>query len=129
MPIASVTERWPDTARIFARYGLGCASRAVSKSETVGQGAPGQGGGRVNVDDLLRDLNTFASTGKLPNGLPEATAVASGGGMRVKGMAEQEGIKQVIARMPGSGGVGKFRVPGGVGEGVKRRGVTVGVLD
>src|SRR6266567_2018345 len=71
MTIASVTERWPDTARIFARYGLGCASCAISKSETVLQGATGHGGGRVKVDDLLRDLNTFASTGKLPDGLPE----------------------------------------------------------
>ena len=47
MTIASVTERWPDTARIFARYGLGCASCAISKSETVLQGAMGHGGGRV----------------------------------------------------------------------------------
>ena len=85
MTIASVTERWPDTARIFARYGLGCASCAISKSESVLQGATGHGGGRVNVDELLRDLNTFAATGTLPTGLPEASAVASGGGMKVKG--------------------------------------------
>ena len=129
MTIASVTARWPDTARIFARYGLGCASCAISKSETVLQGATGHGGGRVNVDDLLRDLNTFASTGKLPNGLPEATAVASGGGMRVKGMAEQKGIKQVIAVMSGKGGVGKSLVAGLLAVGLKRRGFTVGVLD
>jgi hybrid cluster-associated redox disulfide protein len=129
MTIASVTERWPDTARIFARYGLGCASCAISKSETVLQGATGHGGGRVNVDELLRDLNTFASTGKLPNGLPEATAVASGGGMRVKGMAEQKGIKQVIAVMSGKGGVGKSLVAGLLAVGLKRRGFTVGVLD
>src|SRR5437867_1720113 len=76
MTIASVTERWPDTARIFARYGLGCASCAISKSETVLQGATGHGGGRVKVDDLLRDLNTFASTGKLPDGLREKPGVA-----------------------------------------------------
>jgi hybrid cluster-associated redox disulfide protein len=129
MTIASVTERWPDTARIFARYGLGCASCAISKSETVLQGATGHGGGRVNVDDLLRDLNTFASTGALPSGLPEATAVASGGGMRVKGMAEQKGIKQVIAVMSGKGGVGKSLVAGLLAVGLKRRGFTVGVLD
>src|SRR3979409_1395188 len=129
MTIASVTERWPDTARIFARYGLGCASCAISKSETVLQGATGHGGGRVNVDELLRDLNTFASTGKLPNGLPEATAVASGGGMRVKGMAEQKGIKQVIAVMSGKGGVGKSLVAGLLAVGLKRRGFRVGVLD
>jgi hybrid cluster-associated redox disulfide protein len=129
MTIASVTERWPETARIFARYGLGCASCAISKSETVLQGATGHGGGRVNVDELLRDLNTFAATGTLPTGLPEATAVASGGGMRVKGMAEQKGIKQVIAVMSGKGGVGKSLVAGLLAVGLKRRGFTVGILD
>src|SRR5437016_6197172 len=129
MTIASVTERWPETARIFARYGLGCASCAISKSETVLQGATGHGGGRVNVEELLRDLNTFASTGKLPTGLPEATAVASGGGMKVKGMAEQKGIKQVIAVMSGKGGVGKSLVAGLLAVGLKRRGLSVGILD
>ncbi|HEX6061851.1 MAG TPA: P-loop NTPase, partial [Candidatus Limnocylindria bacterium] len=129
MTIASVTERWPDTARIFARYGLGCASCAISKSETVLQGATGHGGGRVKIDDLLRDLNTFASSGTLPTGLPEANAVASGGGMKVKGMAEQKGIKQVIAVMSGKGGVGKSLVAGLLAVGLKRRGFTVGVLD
>ena len=129
MTIASVTERWPDTARIFARYGLGCASCAISKTETVLQGATGHGGGRVNVDDLLRDLNTFASTGTLPAGLPEASAVASGGGMKVKGMAEQKGIKSVIAVMSGKGGVGKSLVAGLLAVGLKRRGMSVGVLD
>ncbi|MHB8631747.1 MAG: P-loop NTPase, partial [Candidatus Limnocylindria bacterium] len=127
--IASVTERWPDTARIFARYGLGCASCAISKSESVLQGATGHGGGRVNVDELLRDLNTFAATGTLPTGLPEASAVASGGGMKVKGMAEQKGIKQVIAVMSGKGGVGKSLVAGLLAVGLKRRGFSVGVLD
>src|SRR5260221_10885867 len=107
MTIASVTERWPDTARIFARYGLGCASCAISKSETVLQGATGHGGGRGKGDGLLRDLNTFASTGRLPDGLPEASAVAPGGGVRVEGMGGQEGIQQGIAGMAGQGGVGE----------------------
>ncbi len=130
MTIASVTERWPDTARIFARYGLGCASCAISKSESVLQGATGHGGGRVNVDELLRDLNTFAATGKLPAGLPDASAVASGGGgMKVKGMAEQKGIKSVIAVMSGKGGVGKSLVAGLLAVGLRRRGMSVGILD
>ena len=124
MTIASVTERWPDTARIFARYGLGCASCAISKSESVLQGATGHGGGRVNVDDLLRDLNVFADTGTLPAGLPDASAVApgAGGGMKTKGMAEQAGIKSVIAVMSGKGGVGKSLVAGLLAVGLRRRG-------
>ena len=129
MTIAAVTERWPETARIFARYGLGCASCAISKSESVLQGATGHGGGRVNVDELLRDLNAYADTGKLPAGLPDAANVAAGGGMRAKGMAEQKGIKQVIAVMSGKGGVGKSLVAGLLAVGLRRRGFKVGVLD
>jgi len=132
MTIASVTDRWPDAARIFARYGLGCASCAISKSETVLQGATGHGGGRVNVDDLLRDLNQFADTGTLPAGLPEASAVApggGGGGMKTKGIAEQAGIQFVIAVMSGKGGVGKSLVAGLLAVGLRRRGFKVGVLD
>src|SRR4051794_5917829 len=102
MTIAAVTSKWPDSARIFARYGLSCASCAISKSETVIQGATGHGGGRVNVDDLMRDLNLLAETGKLPAGLPEAAGVAgaTAGGMP-KGIAQQKGVKHVIAVMSG----------------------------
>ena len=39
MTIASVVDRWPESARIFARYTLGCASCAISKSETIAQAA------------------------------------------------------------------------------------------
>ncbi len=129
MTIASVTERWPDTARLFARYGLGCASCAISKSETIRQGALGHGGGRVDLNELLRDLNTFAETGKLPQGLPEASKVAAGGG-GPKGMApKQQGIKNVIAVMSGKGGVGKSLVAGLLAVGLKKEGLSVGVLD
>jgi len=47
MTIASVVDRWPESARIFARYTLGCASCAISKSETIAQAAAGHGAGRV----------------------------------------------------------------------------------
>ena len=78
MTIADVTGRWPDSARIFARYGLSCASCEISKSETIMQGATGHGGGKIDVAELLRDLNVLADTGKLPANLPEASAVAGG---------------------------------------------------
>jgi len=130
LTISSVVERWPETARIFARYGLSCASCAISKSETIRAGATGHGGGRVNIEDLLRDLNVFADTGKLPDNLPPASATASmGGGMKMRGMAEQKGVKHVIAVMSGKGGVGKSLVAGLLAVGLKRRGFRVGVLD
>ena len=129
MTISSVVDRWPDAARIFARYGLSCASCSISKSETIHAGATGHGGGRVNVEDLMRDLNVLADTGKLPDNLPAASATASMGGMKMRGMAEQKGIKHVIAVMSGKGGVGKSLVAGLLAVGLKRRGFQVGVLD
>jgi len=79
MTIASVVDRWPDSARIFARYTLGCASCAISKSETIAQAAAGHGAGRVKLDDLIGELNVFADTGKLPEGAPPAPSLASAG--------------------------------------------------
>jgi hybrid cluster-associated redox disulfide protein len=129
MTISSVVERWPDAARIFARYGLSCASCSISKSETIMAGATGHGGGRVNVEDLMRDLNSYADSGKLPDNLPAANATAGAPGMKMRGMAEQKGIKHVIAVMSGKGGVGKSLVAGLLAVELKRRGFSVGVLD
>src|SRR5512132_3975806 len=127
MTIASVVDRWPDSARIFARYTLGCASCAISKSETIAQAAAGHGAGRVKLEDLIGELNVFADTGKLPEGAPPAPSLAAKGVPR--GMAEQKGIKHVIAVMSGKGGVGKSLVAGLLAVGLKRRGFSVGVLD
>ena len=127
MTIATVVDRWPDSARIFARYTLGCASCAISKSETIAQAAAGHGAGRVKLDDLINELNVFADTGKLPEGAPPAPSLAAKGVPR--GMAEQKGIKHVIAVMSGKGGVGKSLVAGLLAVGLKRRGFSVGVLD
>src|SRR5204863_2483902 len=69
-------------------------------------------------------------TGKLPEGLPAAGAAPSLGAKGVpRGMAEQKGIKHVIAVMSGKGGVGKSLVAGLLAVGLKRRGFRVGVLD
>jgi len=127
MTIASVVDRWPDSARIFARYTLGCASCAISKSETIAQAAAGHGAGRVKLEDLINELNVFADTGKLPEGAPPAPSLAAKGVPR--GMAEQKGVKHVIAVMSGKGGVGKSLVAGLLAVGLKRRGFSVGVLD
>ncbi len=130
MTVASVVERWPEAARLFARYGLSCASCAISKSETIAQAAAGHGAGRVKMDELMGDLNRYAESGTLPEGLPAAGAAPSLGARGVpRGMAEQKGIKHVIAVMSGKGGVGKSLVAGLLAVGLKRRGFTVGVLD
>src|SRR5438132_1388346 len=130
MTVATVVERWPESARLFARYGLSCASCAISKSETIAQAAAGHGAGRVKMDELMGDLNRYAESGKLPEGLPPASAAPSLGAKGVpRGMAEQKGIKHVIAVMSGKGGVGKSLVAGLLAVGLKRRGFRVGILD
>src|ERR687887_502477 len=130
MTVASVVDRWPETARLFARYGLSCASCAIGKTETIGQAAAGHGAGRVKMDELMTDLNRYAESGKLPEGLPPASAAPSLGAKGVpRGMAEQKGVKHVIAVMSGKGGVGKSLVAGLLAVGLKRRGFRVGVLD
>jgi hybrid cluster-associated redox disulfide protein len=127
MTIASVVDRWPGSDKIFGRYTLGCASCAISKSETIAQAAAGHGAGRVKLDDLIGELNVFADTGKLPEGAPPAPSLAAKGVPR--GMAEQKGVRHVIAVMSGKGGVGKSLVAGLLAVGLKRRGFSVGVLD
>src|SRR5256712_5416682 len=81
------------------------------------------------MDELRRALSALADTGKLPDNLPAANATAGPGGMKMRGMAEQKGIKHVIAVMSGKGGVGKSLVAGLLAVGLKRRGFTVGILD
>src|SRR5437899_11479904 len=97
MTISSVVDRWPDAARIFARYGLSCASCSISKSETIHAGATGHGGGRVNVEDLMRDVNVLADSGKLPDNIPAARATASMCGSKIRGMVDRRGTSHVTA--------------------------------
>ncbi|MBI2773827.1 MAG: Mrp/NBP35 family ATP-binding protein [Chloroflexi bacterium] len=74
----------------------------------------------------MRQLNDLAGTGKLPSDLPERPPAPSGG---PKGIAQQAGVKHVIAVMSGKGGVGKSLTAGLLAVGLRRRGMSVGVLD
>ena len=126
LTIATVVEQWPDAARIFAAYGLACASCSISKGETIAQAVGGHGRGRVQMDALMRQLNELAATGKVPGDLPATPPAPSGG---PKGVAQQPGVKHVTAVMSGKGGVGKSLVAGLLAVGLSRRGMKVGVLD
>jgi hybrid cluster-associated redox disulfide protein len=127
MTIASVVDRWPDAARVLAAYGLGCASCSISKAETIEQAMGGHArAAKVQIDALMKHLDELASTGRLPSDLPERPPAPSGG---PKGIAQQAGVKHVIAVMSGKGGVGKSLVAGLLAVGLKRRGMRVGVLD
>jgi len=127
MTIASVVERWPDAARVLAAYGLGCASCSISKGETIGQAMSGHArAAKVQIDALMKHLDELARTGTVPADLPERPPAPSGG---PKGVAQQAGVKHVIAVMSGKGGVGKSLVAGLLAVGLSRRGQRVGILD
>src|SRR2546426_6776726 len=74
MTISSVVERWPDAARIFARYGLSCASCSISKSETIMAGGAGAGGGRAGGGEMVSDPERHPHSGKRPPQPPPADA-------------------------------------------------------
>src|SRR6059036_3829326 len=80
----------------------------------------------MQIDALMRQLNELASTGNLPGDLPKAPPAPSGG---PKGIAQQAGVKHVIAVMSGKGGVGKSLVAGLLAVGLRRHGFRVGILD
>lgn len=52
--IQTLLQEHPETARVLAKYNLGCTGCLGVKHETVGRGAQAHG---VDVNELLRDLN------------------------------------------------------------------------
>lgn len=58
MTIQEIVARYPHCVPIFERYGLGCCGCLAAEFESLESGAIVHG---VNLNDLLRDLNTQAS--------------------------------------------------------------------
>ncbi len=56
MTIQEIASRYPDTIRVFERYGLGCCGCLASEFENLEAGALLHG---VKLNDLLRDLNAL----------------------------------------------------------------------
>ena len=54
MNIEDIVKRYPDTIRVFERYGLGCAGCQAALFESIGHGAEING---INADALIMDLN------------------------------------------------------------------------
>src|SRR2546428_2093879 len=89
MTISSVVERWPDAARIFARYGLSCASCSISKSETIMAGAPRGGGGRGGGGELVGGPHNHPRRPQRPPHPPPADAPPRGAPPPHKGAGRQ----------------------------------------
>jgi hybrid cluster-associated redox disulfide protein len=123
MTIKTVVERWPETVRVFAKHGLGCATCQIAGLDTVEKGAKAH---KIAVEPLLADLNLVLVN---PAAFPE---VKTGGLEPATPGSEYETIgriKKVIAIVSGKGGVGKSYVTSLLAIGLNRLGKRVGILD
>jgi len=54
MTIEEIISRYPQTLKVFARFGLDCAGCQIASVEALEHGA---GVHRVSIDQLLQELN------------------------------------------------------------------------
>ena len=59
MNLKELLRKYPDTARIFAAYGIGCIGCSLAHYETIEQGISAHG---IDVNDFLKDVNEFVSS-------------------------------------------------------------------
>ena len=60
MSINDIVKKYPDTIRVFERYGLSCAGCRAALFENIEQGAEVH---RIEVGALVEDLNKAVSKG------------------------------------------------------------------
>ncbi len=56
MNLKELLNKHPDSARVFASYGIGCLGCALSSYETIEEGIAAHG---INIDDFMKDLNSY----------------------------------------------------------------------
>ena len=56
MNLKELLHKYPDSAKIFAAYGIGCLGCALASYETIEQGITAHG---INLDDFMKDLNSY----------------------------------------------------------------------
>ncbi|MFC1722824.1 DUF1858 domain-containing protein [Nanoarchaeota archaeon] len=54
MPISEIVQKYPETARVFLRYGMHCIGCVAAQFENLEQGAQSHG---IDVDEMVDDLN------------------------------------------------------------------------
>ncbi len=57
--LKDLLRRYPDAARVFASYGIGCTGCALAYYETIEQGVSVHG---IDVNDFLKDLTEFIAS-------------------------------------------------------------------
>ena len=56
MNLKELLNQYPDSAQVFATYGIGCLGCAMASFETIEQGINAHG---INLEDFMKDLNSF----------------------------------------------------------------------
>ena len=54
MSIMEVVQKWPQTASVFGRFGMGCLGCSAARFENIEQGANAHG---ISVPKLIEALN------------------------------------------------------------------------
>jgi hybrid cluster-associated redox disulfide protein len=118
--IRQVVEAHPGIEQVFRAHGLPCTGCHVATYETIAGGARTHS---LDLEALLRDLNTFVASGAVP------TAAVNAAHRTPTDTQHNEHIQHVIAVMSGKGGVGKSLVTGLLAVTLRRGGFRVGILD
>lgn len=109
--IRELISRFPEAVRVFTQHGLPCAGCHVASYETIAQGAKAHS---LPLEPLLQDLRAALSSSQAP------VAVTAPRPFQ---------IKHTIAVGSGKGGVGKSLVTALLAVGLRRQGLSVGILD
>src|SRR5437762_604094 len=108
---------------VWSRAARNSPSRTAKKICSRARGSTAAG---VVGACVTRDTSVDRGTVDHSEAFPAARHAPSGG---PKGIAQQAGVKHVIAVMSGKGGVGKSLVAGLLAVGLHRRGMRIGILD
>ena len=58
MNLRELLTKYPNSARVFSAYGIGCLGCALSHYETIEQGITAHG---INIDNFMKDLNELVN--------------------------------------------------------------------
>ena len=61
MNLKELLKKHPDSARVFASYGIGCLGCAMASYESIGEGVSAHG---IDVEEFMKDLNSYISGGQ-----------------------------------------------------------------
>jgi hybrid cluster-associated redox disulfide protein len=113
----------PIAADVLRQFGLGCAGCGVSSYETIEQGAKAHG---LRIEPIVAALVQARLSGFVPM-IPEADRTPA---RRAPGSFRGRArIAHVIPVMSGKGGVGKSLVTAMLAIGLRRKHLSVGILD